>query len=181
MKILNSFGIASAALALALGATSCEKLTAYEKTIDGGSVEFMLAPMASGTHVFTEKMTNEVSTEIKNLGIDASKLKAMKPRIESIEILDDQNPAYTFDVMDKLSLDAESKSIPKKTICGKDPVPHTGLRIIGPDMEPDIDWIAILNDPEVTFNLTAVLNQAIDHSVKMKLTLKYDIKYDITK
>ncbi len=178
MKTIKTLCIAVLAIFLFSNA-ACDKKIKFEKSIDGASVTFTALPQASGPYDFSENVKFDLETQLKQYDVTLAQVTQVTAESVTIAIEDASATPITFDIVDFVNLELGSTAITSKRVAFKDPVPHTGLILISPDMDPAFDVLPLAKGNDIIYHFTGKLNTALDHQVKMKVTIKWKITAEI--
>ncbi len=157
----------------------CNKKIKFEKLIDGASTTFIAQPQAAGPYNFSETVKFNLEEQLKPY--DVSLTQVTKVVVESVTIaIEDTTVApVTFNIVDFVNLELGSSSIANVQVAFKNPVPHTGLSVISPDLAPEYDVLPLAKGNDLTYHFTGNLNAALTHQIKMKVTIKWKITAEL--
>jgi hypothetical protein len=181
MKKLNKLAYVAALFFSAFLLNSCDqvKVIKVEKTIDGGTVEFLLAPQTNLNYDVAKSDMMDIAELIKPYDLTMDNLKSLKIESAVVDIIDSTATPVNFDIADNMSVEIGTSTLASNKIAYKDPVPHTGLIALPLDVMPDVDLIPYAKSNDINYHLKLKLNKALDHPVQMKLTLKWKIVGEI--
>lgn len=182
MKKINKIAMVALMAVGFLGMSSCEdvKILKVSQVLDGGSVEFLLAPQTAMEYdeAMTEKM--DIAALIKPYNLSLDQLKSLHIESAEVEFVDSNSTVIPdFDIVDNMSVELGTSTIPMNKIAYKDPVPHTGLIWLSLDVNKDVDLIPYAKANDISYHLKLKLNKKLNQPVIMKLSVKWKVEGEI--
>lgn len=174
MKTIKTLCIAFAAIFLFSNA-DCKKKIKIEKDIDGASVTLTALPQAAGTFDFTENVKFDMNALMAQYDLSLDNVTSINPKSATITIIDGTNPPVTFDIVDKVSVELAAASVPNKRVAFKDPVPHTGLSVITPDIDESTDVLGLAIANDITYHFKGTMNAPLTHQIQVKVAIKWHV------
>jgi hypothetical protein len=174
MKTFKTLCIAFAAIFIFSNST-CKKKVKIEKDVDGAEVTMTALPQSAGTFDFTQNVKFDLDALLKQYDLSINDLTSVEPVSATITIIDSTATPVSFDIVDNVSVELASSSIPNKRVIYKDPVPHTGLSVISPDIDTTTDFLALAQANDITYHFKGTLNKALSHAVQMKVAIKWHV------
>jgi len=171
MKSRYTLSMAALLSCSMLAVSGCSKLFKVEKSFEGGSVTFIVDPQAAGNYSALGTRKLGMDELLKTYGLKLKNLKSLRLEKCELEIIDSTASPVTFDIVDAAELYVAGGSVPMTRAAHKDPVPHTGLTVISPDINTELNWVELAKADEVQFDCRGVLNAPLTHPIKMKATL----------
>lgn len=178
MNSLKTIALAAIAIFIFSNAT-CDKKIKLVRTIDGGTITFTALPQAAGTFDFNQSLKFDMEAELKKVDIAMVDLTQVVPESATITIEDSTATPVTFDIVDYVNLELGNSNVANKRAVFKDPVPHTGLTTITPDVDPTFDVLALVQANDVNYHFTGKLNKSLDHQIKLKFAIKWKVTAEL--
>ncbi len=174
MKTIKTLCIAVIAIFMFSNA-SCNKKIKLEKDFTTAAVTLSANPQAAGTFDFSDIVAFDLKKTLEDNNLTLDNVTSIDPQSATITIIDGTNPAVTFDIIDKVSVELASATVTNQRVAFKDPVPHTGVKVLSPDVDPNTDVLGLVASDMITYHFKGTLNAPLTHAVQVKMEITWHV------